>query len=177
MWPQRGHILFAFAASKAVFSDFTSTHAQVFSCSLCFLADGKHVQRQRNLLLRRLLYLRAGRGATATANKWRVTHFLSYPGLSLMDGWYCCDKKYFAYIVFIDFCGFCHSRENKTYMVQNNTTLKMYCKLNTTIVPACLPRSILDKLKPIHSGALLIYETGSKAVQVMIQPGKYVTTS
>ena len=71
---------------QSIFSDFTSTHAQVFSCSLCFLADGKHVQRQRNLLLRRLLYLRAGRGATATANKWRVTHFLSYPGLSLMDG-------------------------------------------------------------------------------------------
>ena len=138
MWPQRGHILFAFAASKHFLWFHLNTCTQVFSCSLCFLADGKHVQRQRNLLLRRLLYLRAGRRATATANKWRVTHFLSYPGLSLMDGWYCCDKKYFAYIVFLDFCGFCHSRENKTYMVQNNTTLKMYCKLNTSIVPACL---------------------------------------
>ena len=67
-----------------VFSDFTSTHAWYHCCEgfLLFfmffsLADGKHVQRQRNLLLRRLLYLRCLSALPPQPNgDWRI-FFLS----------------------------------------------------------------------------------------------------
>lgn len=83
-----------------VFSDFTSTHAWYHCCEgfLLFfmffsLADGKHVQRQRNLLLRRLLYLRCLSALPPQPNgDWRIFFLSSNLYMSLIDSWYCCFK-------------------------------------------------------------------------------------